>query len=116
MKKLFDDCLDQRFYRCVQGAIEVSKKLSTMPVDMILFTGSGATGRHIAAAAAKNLVPCLLELGGKSPCIIDTSADLKVAANKVLMARFINSGQYCIACDYVLIHESLVDEFLGLMK
>lgn len=116
IKKLFDECLDPRFYRCIEGRLAVSIKLTTMRVDKIIFTGSTATGRLVSQAASKNLVPCILELGGKSPCVIDTSANLKVAANKVLMARFSNAGQTCIAVDYVLIHESQADEFIALMK
>ena len=84
MKKVFDEFLDQRFYRCIEGRLQVSIKLTSMRLDKIIFTGSTQTGRLVAQAAAKNLVPCILELGGKSPCVIDDTANLKIACNKIL--------------------------------
>jgi len=71
LKELFDKYLDQRFYRCVEGKVEVGKCLTNLKFDVIMFTGSTRTGRFIAEAAAKNLVPCLLELGGKCPVVVD---------------------------------------------
>lgn len=79
-KKVFDEFLDPRFYRCVEGRLQISIKLTSMRLDKIIFTGSTMTGRLVAQAAAKNLVPCILELGGKSPCIVDASADIKFTA------------------------------------
>ncbi len=70
----------------------------------------------VAEAAAKNLIPCILELGGKCPAVVDTSADVDFAASKVAFARFNNSGQTCIATDYVLVHESLKARFLDRLK
>lgn len=92
LKKLFDEFLDQRFYRCIEGKVQVSIKLTSMRLDKFIFTGSTQTGRLVAQAAAKNLVPCILELGGKSPCILDETTNLKIACNKILMARFGNAG------------------------
>jgi len=71
IKKLFDKYLNPDFYQCIEGRIEVAKAVTKMPVDVICFTGSTATGRLVAIEAAKNLVPCILELGGKCPVIID---------------------------------------------
>ena len=83
-----------------------------MRLDKIVFTGSSNIGKQVAEAAARNLVPCILELGGKSPCIVDESANLNTAVNKILMARFINCGQTCLAVDYVLVHESKKVQFI----
>ena len=116
MKKVFDEFLDPRFYRCVEGRLQVSIKLTSMRLDKIIFTGSTQTGRLVAQAAAKNLVPCILELGGKSPCVIDKTANIKITCNKILQARYANQGQTCIATDYVLVHDSLKDAFIAEMK
>lgn len=70
-KKVFDECLDSRFYRCVEGRLQIGIKLTSMRLDKFIFTGSTKTGRLVYQAASKNLVPCILELGGKSPCVID---------------------------------------------
>ena len=72
-------------------------------VDLIIFTGSTEKGKLVAASAAKNLVPCILELGGKSPLVVDASADIEFAAMKVAALSFMNSGQLCIRPDYVLV-------------
>lgn len=82
-----------------------------MKWDMIVFTGSTAKGKLVATSAAKNLVPCVLELGGKSPFIVDDKADAVTAAKKLLFGKMPNFGQVCIAPDYVLIHESKLNEF-----
>jgi aldehyde dehydrogenase (NAD+) len=71
IKKLFDNYMNPDFYQCIEGRIEVAKTVTKLPVDVICFTGSTATGRLVAIEAAKNLVPCILELGGKCPVIID---------------------------------------------
>ncbi len=76
-----------------------------------MFTGSSEKGKLVAANAAKNLTPCILELGGKSPTVIDDSANIDLAAKKIVFGRFSNCGQICVAPDYVLIHQSKVAEF-----
>jgi len=78
---------------------------------VVFFTGSTEKGKLVAAAAAQNLTPCILELGGKCPVVISNSADLKFAAHKTATSKFGNSGQTCIAPDYALVHESIHDEF-----
>lgn len=92
--------------------MEIAAKISNYPWDLICFTGSTQKGKLVAEAAAKNLIPCILELGGKCPAVVDTSADVDFAASKVAFARFNNSGQTCIATDYVLVHESVKTRFL----
>ncbi|MBL0371141.1 coniferyl aldehyde dehydrogenase [Rhizobium sp. KVB221] len=95
----------------VTGGPDVAKAFSTLPFDHLLFTGSTAVGRIVAQAAARNLTPVTLELGGKSPAIIDASADLKLAANRLAWGKLLNSGQTCVAPDYALVPKALVDEF-----
>ena len=92
IKSLIVRYLDSKSYICMEGAVEVAKTLTTKKFDFIIFTGGSEKGKLVAAAAAKNLVPCLLELGGKSPAIIDTSADLDLAAQKISFGRYQNAG------------------------
>ena len=80
--------------------------MTKLPLDIICFTGSTITGRLVAIEAAKNLVPCLLELGGKCPVIIDESASIDAAVNRTLNGKFLNCGQTCIGVDHVFVHES----------
>ena len=87
----------------VQGDATVASAFSALPFDHLVFTGSTAVGRKVAQAAAANLTPTTLELGGKSPCIIDASCDLKDAALKIAHGKLLNAGQTCIAPDYVLL-------------
>lgn len=95
-----------------EGEADVSQTLLALPFDHIFFTGSPAIGRYVMGAAAKNLTSVTLELGGKSPTIIDESADLQLAAINVMWAKFANSGQTCIAPDYVFVHESVKDAWV----
>jgi aldehyde dehydrogenase (NAD+) len=92
MTKLCQKYLDKSCYQVVQGKAEVSKKLTSMRFDMIVFTGSTQKGKLVAEAAGRNLVPTCLELGGKSPAIIDETADATLAAKKVLFGKMPNLG------------------------
>ena len=83
--------------------MQVAKALAATKFDGLCFTGSSDKGKLVAAAAANNLVPCVLELGGKSPIIVDTGCDIDLAARKIVNGRFINAGQACVAPDYVLV-------------
>jgi aldehyde dehydrogenase (NAD+) len=96
----------------IQGGIEVSDKLLAKRWDYIFFTGSVTVGKIIARTAAENLTPITLELGGKNPCIIDETADLKLAAKRIVWGKFINAGQTCIAPDYILIQKSMKINFI----
>lgn len=96
-----------------EGEADVSQALLELPFDHIFFTGSPTVGRYVMGAAAKNLASVTLELGGKSPTIIDESADLKLAATNVMWAKFANAGQTCIAPDYVFVHESVKDAWVA---
>ena len=99
-----------------QGDADVSKALLDLPFDHIFFTGSPTVGKYVMGAAAKHLASVTLELGGKSPTIIDASADLELAATSVMFGKFSNAGQTCIAPDYVFVHESVKARWLECCK
>jgi aldehyde dehydrogenase (NAD+) len=96
-----------------EGEAEVSQALLALPFDHIFFTGSPTIGKYVMGAAAKNLTSVTLELGGKSPTIIDETANLKLAATNIMWAKFANAGQTCIAPDYVFVHENVKDAWLA---
>ena len=96
----------------VQGGRAETEKLLEQPFDHIFFTGSQAVGRAVMAAAAKTLTPITLELGGKSPVILDHTADLKTAARRIAFGKVLNAGQTCVAPDYLLLEQGLQEEFL----
>jgi len=98
----------------VEGGPAVSERFATLPFDHLLFTGSAAVGRLVAASAAKNLTPVTLELGGKSPAIVDRSAELALAARRIAFGKLLNAGQTCIAPDYVLCPGHLQEQFVEL--
>jgi aldehyde dehydrogenase (NAD+) len=96
----------------IQGGVEVSDKLLAKRWDYIFFTGSVTVGKIVAKAAAEHLTPVTLELGGKNPCIIDETANLRLAAKRIAWGKFINAGQTCIAPDYLLIQKSVKINFI----
>ena len=105
----------EEYIAIVEGNRQVNQMLLAERWDLIFFTGSPSLGKMVMEAASKHLTPVVLELGGKSPCIIDKSADLKVAARRVAWGKALNAGQTCIAPDYLMIHEEVKDEFLKLL-
>lgn len=114
--KMVEDLFDKREVAVWEGGVEVSQKLLNLKFDHIYFTGSPVVGKIIMEAAAKNLTSVTLELGGKSPVIVDKSADLKDAATKIVWGKCINAGQICISPDYLLVHESQKDELVRLLE
>lgn len=100
----------------IQGGVEVSQDLLAQRWDYIFFTGSVPVGKIVAKAAAVNLTPITLELGGKNPCIVDETANLKLAAKRIVWGKFINAGQTCIAPDYILIQKDIKNKFVGYLK
>lgn len=98
-----------------EGEADVASYLTNLPFDHIFFTGSPAVGKHVMAAAAKNLTSVTLELGGKSPVIVDKSANLKKASKSIGWGKFNNNGQTCIAPDYIYVHKSIKDKFVAEM-
>ena len=105
----------EEYIAIVEGNRDVNQMLLAERWDLIFFTGSPALGKMVMEAASKHLTPVVLELGGKSPCIIDKSAALKVAAKRVAWGKALNAGQTCIAPDYLMIHEDVKDKFLKLL-
>lgn len=96
----------------VLGGVDASSELLTQKFDHIFFTGSTAVGKIVMESAAKHLTPVTLELGGKSPCIVDASTNLKVAARRIIWGKFYNAGQTCVAPDYLLVEQSVRDRFI----
>ena len=112
IEKMIRDTFPEEYVAVVQGDRDVNTALMEQRWDMIFFTGSPSFGRAVMAAAAKNLTPVVLELGGKSPCIIDKDADIEVAAKRVAWGKSLNAGQTCIAPDYLMLHKNIKDKFL----
>lgn len=100
----------------VEGAAETATALLSLPFDHIFFTGSPAVGKVVMAAAARNLTSVTLELGGKSPVIVDASADLRSAAEHIIWGKMVNAGQTCIAPDYAYVHRDVADRFVDLCR
>jgi aldehyde dehydrogenase (NAD+) len=112
ISKLINENFDSNFFKVVEGGIEETTNLLAQKFDKIFFTGSTTVGKIVYRAAAKNLTPVTLELGGKSPAIIDETCNLKISVKRLVWAKFINSGQTCIAPDYVFVHASIKEQFL----
>ena len=116
IEDLITEYFDPKYISLFNGQVEISQMLLRQKWDMIFFTGSPAVGRIVLESAAGNLTPVVLELGGKSPCIVDADARLNVAASRIVWGKFLNSGQTCIAPDYLFVHSSVKTELLQLMS
>jgi aldehyde dehydrogenase (NAD+) len=116
LQKIIAAVFDPEQAKVVLGDASVGQDLLNQKWDYIFFTGSTRIGKLVAQAAAQNLTPTTLELGGKNPCIIDASASLKLAAKRIVWGKFINVGQTCIAPDYVLVHEAVHNRFIELLQ
>lgn len=114
--KLCDEVFDSRLVRCLPGGAQMNDWILQVHFDKIFFTGSPAVGRQIMHAAANTLTDVTLELGGKSPCIIAEDANILRAAQRIAWGKCINSGQTCVAPDYFLVHENVVDDFISQLK
>lgn len=112
IEEMITETFDSKYIAVVQGNRDVNTALLAQRWDLIFFTGSPALARTVMAAAAKNLTPVVLELGGKSPCIIDKTADVAVAAKRIAWGKTLNCGQTCIAPDYILIHKDVKEAFI----
>ena len=112
IEKMLSQYFNQEFISIFQGGSQVNTSLLEQKYDHIFFTGSPHVGRVVMEAAAKNLTPVTLELGGKSPCIVDETAHVALAARRVAWGKLINAGQTCVAPDYVLVHEKVKDQFI----
>ncbi|MBB2497109.1 coniferyl aldehyde dehydrogenase [Aquipseudomonas ullengensis] len=100
----------------ITGGAEVGQAFCSLPFDHLLFTGATSIGKHVLRAAAENLVPVTLELGGKSPVIISRSADFQAAASKIVVGKMLNAGQLCVAPDYVFVPEESMEAFIAIAK
>ena len=112
IEEMISEAFDERYISIVQGNRTVNAALLEQRWDLIFFTGSPSLGKKVMEAASRHLTPVILELGGKSPCIIDKSADIRIAAKRIAWGKTLNSGQTCIAPDYILIHKDIQKEFV----
>ncbi len=117
---LMQDAIAERFsadeVAVVTGGADVARAVTELPLDALLFTGSTAVGKLVAQAAAKNLTPVTLELGGKSPALVHSSFDLATAAERIVLGKLFNGGQTCIAPDYALVPKGSEDRFVNELK
>lgn len=112
IKKIIEETFDPSYIRVVEGEKEEVTLLIHAPFDYIFFTGSVAVGKVVMKAASERLTPITLELGGKSPAIVDQTANLEIAAKRIVWGKFSNNGQTCVAPDYVFVHESVYHQFI----
>ena len=113
---LIQNCFAPEYVAVVTGGRAENQCLLEQKFDYIFFTGSQAVGREVLRKAAENLIPVTLELGGKSPCIVDKSANIKLAATRIVWGKYLNCGQTCVAPDYILCHEAVKDELVESLK
>lgn len=116
MAKIIKENFDPAFFTVIEGGVDETQELLQQKFDKIFFTGSTKVGKIIYKAAAENLTPVTLEMGGKSPAIVTESCDLKVSVKRIVWGKFLNAGQTCIAPDYVLVHKSIEQKFLEQLK
>lgn len=116
LAKLINSNFEANYFHVVEGGIAETTELLHFKFNKIFFTGSSTVGKIVYQAAAKNLIPVTLELGGKSPTIVAKDANLKMAVKRIVWAKFLNAGQTCIAPDYVFVDESIEKHFLELLK
>lgn len=112
ISKIIVDNFEEEFIAVVEGGIDVNKALLKEKFDYIFFTGSVNVGKIVMEAASRHLTPVTLELGGKSPCIVDEDADIDLAAKRIVWGKFLNAGQTCVAPDYLYLHKNIKDYFI----
>lgn len=117
-KKIIKEIFDENYILLVEGdgAKVVPDLMNNFNFNHVFFTGSTNVGKIVYSLAAKNLIPVTLELGGKSPCVIEADANLKVTAKRIVIGKFLNAGQTCVAPDYLLVHNSIKEKFLTILK
>ena len=114
--KMIADAFDEKYIAVVQGNRDVNAALLEQRYDLVFFTGSPALGKVVMESQAKYLTPLVLELGGKSPCIVDKDADITLAARRIAWGKCLNSGQTCVAPDYLFLHEDIKEAFIEAFK
>ncbi|HDE5175326.1 TPA: aldehyde dehydrogenase [Staphylococcus aureus] len=112
IKRLINETFDANYIEVIEGGIEETQTLIHLPFDYVFFTGSENVGKIVYQAASENLVPVTLEMGGKSPVIVDETANIKVASERICFGKFTNAGQTCVAPDYILVHGSVKDDLI----
>ncbi len=116
IRRMLESTFDEQDVAVFEGGIETSTALLDLPFDHIFFTGSPMVGRVVMSAAAKNLTSVTLELGGKSPTVIDKTANIKKTARNLAWSKFLNNGQTCISPDHIYVHEDIIDEFCAAVE
>ncbi|WP_232353720.1 aldehyde dehydrogenase [[Bacillus] enclensis] len=112
ISRIFHSHFDPEYLAVIEGGVETTQHLLEQPFDYIFFTGSVPVGKVIMEAAAKQLIPVTLELGGKSPCIVDDTANIPLAAKRIAFGKVTNAGQTCVAPDYLFVHENVKERFI----
>jgi len=115
LENMFKNYFPDNYIAVVQGGVDLSTALLKEKFDYIFFTGSPDAGRIVMAAAAENLVPVTLELGGKSPCIVDDNVNIGLAAKRIVSGKFLNAGQTCVAPDYLMVHKTVKSDLVSAM-
>lgn len=113
---LISKTFEPQYICLLEGGVELTQELLSRRFDHIFFTGSAQVGKKIALRAAETLTPVTLELGGKSPCIVDKTADITASARRIAWGKFFNAGQTCIAPDYLVVHDEVYDEFMSALQ
>ncbi|MBQ8564519.1 MAG: aldehyde dehydrogenase [Bacteroidaceae bacterium] len=116
IKKIIEECFEDEYIAVVSPGKSVNEELLKLHWDYIFYTGSEVHGKYVLEAAARHLTPVTLELGGKSPCIVDKDADLRTAARRIVWGKLVNCGQTCVAPDYLFLHNDVRDRFIELLK
>ena len=116
LKKMIEEFFDPEYIAVIIGDHTISSTLVNLDLDYIFFTGSTKVGRIIGKSAGSRLIPCTLELGGKSPCIVDKNANLKVSAKRIAWGKYLNAGQTCVAPDYIIVHKDVEKKFIKCLK
>ncbi|MEM6752288.1 MAG: aldehyde dehydrogenase [Cyanobacteria bacterium P01_C01_bin.38] len=114
--EIFEKYFDRSYIAAIEGGVETSQQLLAEKFDRIFFTGGSAIGKIVMEAAAKQLTPVTLELGGKSPCIVDSDIDIKIAARRITWGKFYNAGQTCLAPDYLLVNKEIKNNLINEIK
>lgn len=116
VKKIIEDCFPPEYVSVVTGGRKENSELLDQKFDMVFFTGSQAVGKEVLRKCSEHLTPAVLELGGKSPCIVDSTAKIKLTAKRIVFGKYLNCGQTCVAPDYVLCHKDVKDELIKEVK
>ena len=116
IRDIIEDTFDEAYVSVVEGGIEETQTLLSLPFDYMFFTGSEKVGKIVYEAAARKLIPVTLELGGKSPVIVDDTANIKVASERISFGKFTNAGQTCVAPDYILVQRKVKNDLIKALK